>query len=197
MGTSYRWILCCIMLLGSWAGTLAYAKTTEVLEQIPKPNGDSMTAPPNGAHKVGLFQSRTKNPKNYRSTDFDSDFWKISSSTSSVPLVRLSYLDPIKTSSCLPLTNFEARVENPSSQRGDTDYVPVKNTDHLEAYAFWFDRANSRHPVSPFLRHFGRPPKYRRHKTLPRSAGAPITANFQRIRGIFTSFYLVIDLHRM
>jgi hypothetical protein len=62
------------MLLGSWAGTLAYAKTTEVLEQIPKPNGDSMTAPPNGAHKVGLFQSRTKNPKNYRSTDFDSDF---------------------------------------------------------------------------------------------------------------------------
>src|ERR1700693_3509887 len=74
MGTSYRWIACCIMLLGSWAGTLAYAKTTEVLEQIPKPHGDSMTAPPNGAHKVGLFQSRTKNPKNYRSTDFDSDF---------------------------------------------------------------------------------------------------------------------------
>jgi len=62
------------MLLGSWAGTLAYAKTTEVLEQIPKPHGDSMTAPPNGAHKVGLFHSRTKNPKNYRSTDFDSDF---------------------------------------------------------------------------------------------------------------------------
>ena len=74
MGTSYRWIVCCIMLLGSWAGTLAYAKATQLHGQLPKRNGDSMTAPPNDAHRVGLFQSRTKNPKNRRSTDFDSDF---------------------------------------------------------------------------------------------------------------------------
>ena len=74
MGTPYRRIVCCIVLLGFLAGTLAYAKATQLHGQLPKRNGDSMTALANDPHEAGLFYSRAKKPKNYWSTDFDSDF---------------------------------------------------------------------------------------------------------------------------
>jgi hypothetical protein len=61
MLASYRWIFGCTLLVGFLGGTLVYAKSTEVQQQIPKRNRDNMTVLTIGSHGVGPFYSGKKN----------------------------------------------------------------------------------------------------------------------------------------
>jgi hypothetical protein len=57
---SYRWIVGCTLLVGFLGGTFAYAKSTEVQQQIAKRNRDNMTVLTIGSHGVGPFYSGKK-----------------------------------------------------------------------------------------------------------------------------------------
>ena len=60
MRKSYRWIVVCTLLVGFWGGTVVYAKSTEVQQQIPKRNRDNMTVLTIGSHGVRPFYSGKK-----------------------------------------------------------------------------------------------------------------------------------------
>jgi hypothetical protein len=62
----YRWIVGCTLLVGFLGGTFVYAMSTEVQQQIPKRNHDSMTVLLIGSHGVGQFYS---GKKSYELTD--------------------------------------------------------------------------------------------------------------------------------
>jgi hypothetical protein len=61
MLASYRWIVCCSLLVGFLGGTIVFAKSIEVEQQIPQRNRDNMTVLTLGLNGVGPFYSGKKN----------------------------------------------------------------------------------------------------------------------------------------
>ena len=60
MLASYRWIVSGTLLVGCLAGTVVYAKSTEVRQQIPKRSRDNITVLALGSNGVGPFYSGEK-----------------------------------------------------------------------------------------------------------------------------------------